>query len=118
MTSRTALRLLALAVAVFALTAVASQVARRSSGAARSTPPAQTAAAPRAPPSAAERQASALAACTERADYLFVRRCQQSCQVEAKGKDPSKALACVAACGKQPQRTEFVEDCVAKAGHP
>jgi hypothetical protein len=46
----------------------------------------------------------------QRADRIFVKRCQQGCQVDAKG-DTAKANKCVDECGKQPQRTQVVKDC-------
>jgi hypothetical protein len=102
-------------------------LAATSVGAAEKTPPAATPPAATAPAKGRattagttanpeKRKADALKACTERADYIFVRRCQQACQVEAKGKDQAKARQCVADCGKKPERGLFIKDCMARAG--
>jgi len=64
---------------------------------------------------AAKKAADAYAACSERAQRLFVTRCRQSCQIEAKGQDPVKTEECLMKCGKQEQMSLFIQDCQKRA---
>jgi hypothetical protein len=123
MSLRTALRLLALAAPLLALRAVAEEGAKpppAAPPAAQAAKPAATPATGKKPPvvaaDAAKKKASALTACTERADRIFVIRCQQACAVDAKGNE-EKAAKCIAGCGKQPERQQVVKDCMARAGY-
>src|SRR5512133_59784 len=112
MTSRTALRLVAISVALIALTAATVMLARRAGADAIPAPAASTA----VPPLPSDPKAAALFACERRAEYLFVKRCRQSCRADERGKDLAKAMQCVERCGTQPERPLFVQDCVARAG--
>jgi formylglycine-generating enzyme required for sulfatase activity len=73
----------------------------------------QAAAAPADP--AARKAADALTACAERAQRLFVTRCRQSCQIEAKGQNPVKTEECLMKCGTQQQMSLFIRDCQQRA---
>jgi len=57
----------------------------------------------------------AYAACAERAQRLFVTRCRQSCQIEAKGQNPVQTEDCLMKCGTQEQMSLFIQDCQKRA---